>query len=388
MVFLFPGVLFRKFYYSGKFTNQFNQGNLLERFLWTIFLSVISLVLCSCFIYYVTSFSGIKLIHNIDFCTISGIFESLATNKYPDAFTNESKMFEIAVVVSTIWVLSAAIGYFCYKLVMLLSLHYVFSTLRFSNEWHYISIASKENGVSGKWSDNFVTYLDILIQKKEKEELYRGRLKHFFLDKENKIEHIVIENPSKFISIENTPENLTKISALETESINQDSPFTIHKRFLDKVVFKKDIEGKVFILPYENVVNVNITYLKFSNKFDGFKRTLLRCLLFFFYVLLISIVIFPFIKIENAFFDTFIERLFFSVVTLFTSTMIFDLMKSIFQGKDILLKKLREDSLLLLPFSVPYLYIFELTSGWITTFIFFIITLVAGSLMKKENNTN
>ena len=386
MVFLFPGILFRKFYFNGEFTNQFNQGNLLERFLWTLFFSIISLVFCGTLIYIVTIKLGYEFIHNIDFCTINGIFKSLATNTYPYAFTLEEKVFEIGIVLSIIWFLSAIFGFLAYKSVKLLGFDYMFSALRFNNEWHYLAMASKENGINRKWGDRFVTFLDILVQKKEKEELYRGSFKKNFFDRDNKIEQIVIENPSKFITLNIEAENILKIDSLKELSNSPTSPFSLHQEYTDKIIFKKDIDGKMLVLPYQHIQNINITYLKISNTFAELKLVFLRILLFLFYIVLLGLVILPFIKMDIKYFDTFFEKLFFSVVSLFTTAIALDFFKSFFQGWEIIKKKIAENIALFLTFCIPYLYVFEVFNGWIT-FLFFVIALIGSGMFmnsKKE----
>ncbi|KGO88078.1 hypothetical protein Q765_03205 [Flavobacterium rivuli WB 3.3-2 = DSM 21788] len=383
MVFLFPGILFRKFYYTGKFSNQFNHGNLLERFLWILFLSIVSLVLSGFIIYYATDYFSVEFIHNIDFRTVSKIFESLATNKYPDAFTNEVQLTSIGAVVLLIWILSAISGLFSYYFVTLFNLDHVFSALRFNNDWHYIGIASKENGINRKWGDNFRTYLDVLSSKKDKEELYRGRLKQFVLDKDNKIEHIVIESPLKFISFDKTPENQIKIDALHEACVSTPS-FVVHKEFIDKIVFKKEIEGKIFVLPYENVVNINITYLKISNSFFHVKLAIVRFTLIFFYIILLGLAIFPMVKVPIKYFDTFLERAFFTIVSIFILTIFLDLFKSFFQVKSVFYKKLKENIIFAAMFSTLYLYVFEFANGWVTAVVFFIAFICAGVFLQQK----
>ena len=47
MVFLFPGILFRRAFFSGDFNKQFESGNAFERILWNMLVSMIMLVMHS-----------------------------------------------------------------------------------------------------------------------------------------------------------------------------------------------------------------------------------------------------------------------------------------------------------------------------------------------------
>ena len=84
MIFIFPGILFRKFYFGGDFNKQFQQGNLMERFLWTVFFSVIIISLCVLSFIYLENHTNFKIANYLTYDTIKDLFESLSNNKLPE----------------------------------------------------------------------------------------------------------------------------------------------------------------------------------------------------------------------------------------------------------------------------------------------------------------
>jgi len=183
MVFLFPGILFRRSYYSGKFSKQFGQGNLLERFLWTIFCSVVNLIIFGIVLFFITEKAEWDVIHTVDFSSITNIFVCLATSQYPDVFYDQTKLLDIGILLLSIYFFSLMSGYFSVKFVRILSVDLFLSTLRFNNELLYLSKANKENKKIISIGDVHVTYVDVLLIQKDKEELYRGILKTLYLIK-------------------------------------------------------------------------------------------------------------------------------------------------------------------------------------------------------------
>jgi hypothetical protein len=213
MVFLFPGVLFRKFYFTGNFGNQFNQGNLLERFLWSIFLSFICLTSASIILYLLDSFYGIKSLESINFNRLSCVFQSLSENKFPGEFQDKKNFISYLLVLLFIYVISSILGYASNKFVLLFSLEN-FTAFKFNNSWHYLSKAYKANDVRKNIGDVHLTYVDVLTTINSNEILYRGILNNFLLDKDDKLENIVLSKVYRFITL-NRIDDLAKVDSIE-----------------------------------------------------------------------------------------------------------------------------------------------------------------------------
>lgn len=384
MVFLFPGIIFRKFYFSGKFSKQFGQGNLLERFLWTLFCSIISLTLCSLLFYLINEKLEIEFFHNIDFAVVSKIFECLSTNKYPTAFTNQSQLFEIGLLLISTYCFSAISGFFCLRIVRLLTIDTKFSTLKFSNDWFYLTQAVKSNGVSRKFGDEYYTSIDILIIQKDKEELYTGVYKEFIFDKDHKVEHIVLSKAAKFITIEKKLENQNKIDSimniLRSESGGGQSTFLIHKQYDDKIVFKKNIVGHLLILPTNNASNINITYVKVSNRVMTWKIQFLRILLLISNLLIFSLTVIPFLKINNQYYDSVGEKIVFVLTTICVIVGLYTIIKKALLDND----KFLQDIALLLFVSIPYLWVYEILPGYVTIIVWIFVAVIVGRYLDKD----
>jgi len=356
MVFLFPGVLFRKFYFSGKFTKQFSQGNLLERFLWTLFCGVVSLSICGALFYLINVEWKLELTHNMTFESISSIFQCLSTNKYPPEFSNKDSLKEIGMLLVIVYAFSILAGLLCVKLVRLLSFDLYISILRFNNDWVYISEPTKSNGVERSFLDVYTPYVDILIIQKDKEELYRGVLHDFFYDKENKLEHIVIKSASKFIKVKNIPENEQKIKHLKQLIKNGDKEFSEHKSFPDEYVFKKKIQGDRLVLSALNMTNINFTYAKIESGLNKFIRKFLLTTQVILWLIIAGLIVLPAINIEYTYLDTFVKKLTFSITSFFVIATLYTGMKDFL----LIRKSFKEPFFNALFLATPYLWVFNI----------------------------
>lgn len=76
MIFIVPGFLFRSFFYRNEFYKEFYFGNLFERFIWTIFFSLLMLTHCY-FTIKLFLWWGIDVIPEISYDTIREIQNSI-----------------------------------------------------------------------------------------------------------------------------------------------------------------------------------------------------------------------------------------------------------------------------------------------------------------------
>ena len=76
-IFIFPGIIFRKFYYIREYSKEFDKGNLFERFVGTIFASVI--ILCISFLGYNFIIDTLQkeLLPHISYNTIQDIHQNI-----------------------------------------------------------------------------------------------------------------------------------------------------------------------------------------------------------------------------------------------------------------------------------------------------------------------
>ena len=88
-----------------------------------------------------------------------------------------------------------------------------------------------------KIGDVYATFVDVLVKNNTKDELYRGILNNFILDKDDKLENIILSNAYKFVSVEKT--EIDKINSIDKSIENNENIFTLHRDYLHKKVYKK-----------------------------------------------------------------------------------------------------------------------------------------------------
>lgn len=372
MVFLFPGVLFRKFYFSGQFGNQFEQGNLLERFLWSLFLSFVCLSGVSLLFFLLAYLWDLHPLENIDFEKISSIFQSLSKNEFPNSFSNKSDFTSFLILIFIIYFISASLGSITHNVVRAFSFDR-FSIFKFKNNWHYLSQAYKENGVTRKIGDVYATFVDVLVKNNSKDELYRGILNNFILDKDDKLENIVLSNAYKFVSVEKA--ETKKIDSIDKSIEDNENIFTLHKDYLDKKVYKKSIAGHLLVLSKENVININFTYIKTSNKvkyWKGYFYDFLRIIHLLFFV---GLVILPFLQVKLSYLESIGSKIVFSITTTFITAIILNFIGELLKIK--VPKTNYKDSLIIfILFSTPYLWVFDILTGIGTFASFFLVIII------------
>lgn len=372
MVFLFPGVLFRKFYFSGQFGNQFEQGNLLERFLWSLFLSFVCLSGVSLLFFLLGYLWDLHPLENINFKKISSIFHSLSENKFPESFSNESDFTSFLLLIFIIYFISASLGSITHNIIRAFSFDR-FPIFKFKNNWHYLSQAYKENGVTRKIGDVYATFVDVLVKNNAKDELYRGILNNFILDKDDKLENIILSNAYKFVSVEKT--EIDKINSIDKSIENNENIFTLHRDYLHKKVYKKSIDGNLLVLSKENVININFTYIKTSNKVKYWKGYFYDFLRIAHLLLIVGLVILPFLQVKLSYLESIGSKVVFSITTSLITTIVLNFIGELLKIKNP--KTNFKDSLFIfILFSTPYLWVFNILTGFGTFASFFLIIIV------------
>ena len=382
MVFLFPRVLFRKFYFTGQFEKQFEQGNLLERFLWSLFLSFFCLCSVYGIFYLLDSAINVHPLENLNFQKISIIFKNLSKNEFPISFTQESEFKSLLFLLITIYFISAILGYLIHNIIIILSFDR-FSIFKFKNNWHYLSQAYKENGVNKKIGDVHNTFVDVLVKNSANDELYRGVFNRFILDKENKLENLILSKAYKFISIEKT--EIDKIDAINNSINNNESIFTLHRDYVNKMVYKKSIDGNLLVLPNENIININFTYVKISNKVKFWKEYFYSFLLISYLIFCATLLILPFLKINIIYLESIWSKIVFSITTIMILSILLTTVKKLLKidiQENII--NIKFTIFIIILFSVPYLWIFNLLTGLGSIGVFVLVFYSYSAFLNNE----
>lgn len=272
MIFIVPGILFRNSFYSREYSKEFYFGNLFERFVWTLFFSVLMLITCYFFIY-LFSWSGVNLISEISYDTIKEVYENLhkvqSDIKFPTKKDFDEKSGDFFIIIFILYTISGLLGFICNRIAIAFNFN-------FYNYWHALFRGRLNKAPKG--FKYIYTEIDILTTDHI---IYTGKIKNYYLSKnDTNIETIVIENTSK-------------------KEIDKYSP---------GYLFGKSIEGHNFCIHKDQIQNMNLSYI--YKKSTGSLRRLIEVVGLLLYFLLLPF-IFYILFSEISFLGDLLRKLFF-----------------------------------------------------------------------------
>lgn len=387
MVFLFPGIIYRRVYFTGDIRNRFDSGSNFERILFAILLSVFCIALFTSFAVVLDNYTN-NFISNIGHFTekeILCVFEDIYSNHYPDALRSKDSLLRVFLLFLTLYIFSAFAGWISHKFIYGLKLYKSISVLQFGNQWEFFTESNKRNNISHKFGDRGITQLDI---KTKNDELISGTYKKFINKEDNTVEAIILKDAYKFYRLDKKNDDdkvqdvkreiadgsLTKIEHLETDSV---------------YIFKKKIAGNFFILEKENVENISITYIKLENVLNKRLDT-------FNIIVSILLIFLLFFCFANSFWDfeffTFtsdVRRILFPFILSINIIFLIKLLDSFvgisINGKKVKTAKLK--TLVLLIYSLlPYLYIFDIIKiYWVLGGMFILFPVIFSKFISESS---
>jgi len=237
MMAIFPGFIFRKCYYTGEFTKQFNQSNEFDKLLWNVFFSGISIGFTFLLIYLFRSLTGLEVLKSLSYETINQLSEPIANNKIPQKDVIFRTYKDLLVIISLIYFFSFFFGLTLHWLVRTLRLDVRFPLFRFKNYWYYYIHGGKilySNPGNKKLA---FTKADVLCEIAGETKLYSGILSQYTVNKDdNNLENIFLTNAQALKQIKDANGNTTGVKT-------------------------RDIPGAVFCIPYNTVLNMNFVYV-------------------------------------------------------------------------------------------------------------------------------
>ncbi|MDN3550721.1 hypothetical protein [Mucilaginibacter aquaedulcis] len=222
---IFPGVVFKRFYFQGQFAKQFGVGLFADRLITSIFWGIIVQIIT--FLFYSRSFgftfTGIK-------GKINTIYTNIASNKMPD-ITYQHLTYILGYLACLIFV-AFFLGSFFHFLIRILKIDVKVPVFRFSNHWNYyfrgeiVSMREFKSLNKGKWLS---TMVDVVIEDgSEKNKMVSGFL----------TQHTISQ----------------KTGDLETIYL------TGAKRYSQSSGQFKEVPGDCLVIPFEKVVDLNLRY--------------------------------------------------------------------------------------------------------------------------------
>ncbi len=274
VILVVPGVFFKRFYFQGPFSQQFQSGQFADRFVTSLFWGMITQVIT--FYLFINTF-------DVD---SKSIFE-LLTRTHGELNENKVPILELTDLTNFLYyfissvAVAVILGHLCHKFVRITKLDIYTEVLRFSNKWHYYF--SGEILKTREFQNNIpltdkveATLVDILVKYGDGDDrLFSGNLVQFTISQDGNLETIYLAGTRRY-----------------SNSRGENIP-------------AKEIPGDCFIIPYENVLNMNIQYIiskdkeqKRKVKLQRWKFTLIQTSIFLY---LTFVIFFPWFTSVNFF---------------------------------------------------------------------------------------
>lgn len=279
MIFIVPGFLFRSFFYRNEFAKEFYFGNLFERFIWTLFFSVLMLFVCFLLISFFL-WCGIDLIPQISYETIREIHNSIHQQSditLPDKATFFTKSGSFFTLISILWGLSILLGFILHNIAVAFNYN-------FYNYW-YALLKGKKNPIPKNFKYSY-TQVDILTHNNA---LYQGMYKKYYLSKsDNDLETIFLEKVRK----------------------------------KEKGSYFKAIPGHNFCIHKDDIVNINLSYIytEYKSHWKSFVAKILKIVGVLLYISLIFLFIYMLYTNQIPALNTFAKKIFFFLTIFSLST--------------------------------------------------------------------
>lgn len=243
LVILYPGFLFRRFYFTEEFSREYFKQSVTDL--------IFSSILPGFLIHFIGYFLFIKGTTQIDVITIGTLLSGTSdSDKVTNAFkaVYEKAPFLIRYFTGVSFVGMTA-GFMTKLVVRKLKLDRKIKLFRFQNEWHYIFSGEILDfpKVPGKAEDIDCSYVDALVKTDEGTVIYTGLLADYILTKEGGIDRIYLTDVKRrFLK-----DDIIKAPDLPNEK-QEDNRYYY-------------LPGQFFIIPYNLVINLHITYYKIKN---------------------------------------------------------------------------------------------------------------------------
>lgn len=278
VILIVPGIIFKRFFFQGAFSGQFNSGLFADRIITSLFWGILVQIIA------VLTFSRFINISYKDWRSmLQKLYLNVVNNKLPEITADQllNVLFYAIYSVS----LAAILGFFIYKIIRALSLDLKIPAFRFLNQWHYyfkgeilhtpeFKITNRGNVIS--------TEVDLMLKNDDgRSNLFSGLLTQYALNTKNELETLYLTGATRYSQSQH---------------------------------IVKHIPGDIFIVPFSTVQNINIRYnFQVRQSRQIFKHIVLA----FSALILLICLIYPW------FIDIGIWRKIFGCFTLFLSWLFF-----------------------------------------------------------------
>src|SRR5690606_8824236 len=246
LVLVIPGVLFKTFYYKGKFAKQIASGLFADRILTTLFwgiaMQVISLLL------FCLSF-GISLGQFLDKAT--QYLNYLTSGRFPPISENDFML--IMQYVGMVVVFSIVIGLLSHWTIRTFKLDVKFENFKLTDHWYYLFSGEITEKISKRPTNGYKvvqTLVDVLVKENNGDcNLYTGLWAHHISTVKGELDTLYLIDVKK-AKIQEDPEAVQAAGAEQPESTSK----------------WEEVSGDFFIIPYSNVLNLNVRYVYINTR--------------------------------------------------------------------------------------------------------------------------
>lgn len=348
-IFIFPGIIFRKFLFIGKDSKQFYFGNLFERFIWTLFFSLLSLLLSAIIFYFLRYELKVIVLESISYNTIENLHKQLSANTIPNKKILKGIWKHFLILIFAIYTISAILGFVLGGISNRMK---NLKLIKFNNYWHDLFNNNDFND-DDKFAFGY-TNADILIETNEGSKMYSGIISDYYIDMNFKLQTIILENTKRY------------------------------KKSKDDFEIKL-VPGHNFIIDYEKVLNINLNYIYQKKEELRFYKKIKNYVSAFFLFLAIVLIVFSIaIKLPGLELS-WIRR----GVLIFQGISLINVLDSL--TKCIVTRQLSKINFSiifnLLISIVVILWIFKLISGLLMIIISIILVVVISLLMTKKQKS-
>ncbi|PWN64351.1 hypothetical protein C1638_010600 [Chryseobacterium oncorhynchi] len=359
MIFLFPGIIFRKFLFIREYSKEFDKGNLFERFIWTILTSIIILIVTFSIFLFLKNILNLDLLPSISYKTIWDTFNDLSNNKLPDPdkkFTPKDKyvykhFFLLMISIYTLSIILGVITYLVTRTTFVKSI----GILKYLNYWQDLV-----KGTYNSNNDDTLTYgyttADVLTEQNDTTKLYSGRVINYYLDLQtNQLQTIVLSDAKRYKKLD-------------------DGGFEI-----------KSIPGHNFIIEKERILNINFTYIyerKDENKVYKWIYRIVNTIFILLFIGVISTMFFSDIYIYTS---TFLRKSVFVICGVLLILILNKNVKKVLSGQWSTLKT--TNIYFFISFLLPYIWLFNFLKWyWVLSLEFGFLILM--STFLPDNQTD
>lgn len=234
MIFMFPGIIFRKFYYTREYSKEFDKGNLFERTLITILLSIIVLGASNLVFTFLSEvLAKDDLLPYLSYETVMKLYNDvISENKLPNPkeVPNFDKIvLDFFKMILGIYFLSMLFGFVAY----LLNSSKIIKTsglFKYKNYWQDIVNGTYITPPNDRYTFGYAE-ADVLVEAGGDNKLYRGKVENYYLcHNTNHLQTIVLKDAKRY------------------------------KKDNNKTVIR-DIPGHTFVIEKDRILNINFTYV-------------------------------------------------------------------------------------------------------------------------------